>query len=214
VSRCGDVYQNSVTGEYCVVLRGTEDRGDGPGIVHLVARPGAAVVGEHIHPMIEERFKVISGRLSATVGDARLELEAGEEAVVSAGVAHDWWNASDTEEAHVVVELRETVPGSDPVRFELLIGTLFGLANDGKVDRKGRPKPLQAAVIAKEFDDVVRFTKPPRPVQRVLIALLAPLGRLRGYRGAYPEYSHPHARTEPDPRALAAAGLDPRDRKG
>jgi hypothetical protein len=44
MSRCGDVYENKVTGEYGVILRGTEDRGQGPGIVHLTARPGAAVV--------------------------------------------------------------------------------------------------------------------------------------------------------------------------
>jgi hypothetical protein len=31
--RCGDVYENKVTGEYAVILRGTEDRGQGPGIV-------------------------------------------------------------------------------------------------------------------------------------------------------------------------------------
>ena len=44
MSRCGDVYENKVTGEFAVILRGTEDRGQGPGIVHLTARPGAAVV--------------------------------------------------------------------------------------------------------------------------------------------------------------------------
>jgi len=46
MSRCGDVYENKVTGEYAVVLRGTEDRGDGPAIAHLTARPGAAVAPE------------------------------------------------------------------------------------------------------------------------------------------------------------------------
>ena len=49
MSRCGDIYENKVTGEYAVILRGTEDRGQGPGIAHLTARPGAAVVGEHFH---------------------------------------------------------------------------------------------------------------------------------------------------------------------
>jgi hypothetical protein len=34
MSRCGDVYENRVTDEYAVILRGTEDRGDGPGIAH------------------------------------------------------------------------------------------------------------------------------------------------------------------------------------
>lgn len=52
MSRCGDVYKNRVTEERAVILRGTEDSGQGSGIVHLVARPGAAVVGEHFsHPL-------------------------------------------------------------------------------------------------------------------------------------------------------------------
>jgi hypothetical protein len=45
MSRYGDVYENKVTREYAVVLRGTEDRGGGPMIVHLTARPGAAIIG-------------------------------------------------------------------------------------------------------------------------------------------------------------------------
>ena len=50
MSRCGDVYENKVTGEYAVVLRGSEDRGDGPAVVYLTLKPGGAVVGEHVRP--------------------------------------------------------------------------------------------------------------------------------------------------------------------
>src|SRR3954454_11112861 len=162
MSRCGDVYENRVTGEYAVILRGTEDRGEGPGVAHLTARPGAAVVGEHFHPHLIERFKVLRGRLDARIDGRTLSLDAGESATVDAGVVHDWWNASASEEAHVVVEVdrKPGVTGFDPNRFELLIGMLFGLANAGKVDRKGRPFPLQAAVIADEFADIVVFTHP------------------------------------------------------
>jgi hypothetical protein len=34
----------------------------------------------------------------------------------------------------------------------------------------------------------MQFTRPPRIVQRILFGLLAPLARLLGYRGSYPEY--------------------------
>ncbi len=64
-SRCGDIYENRVTGEYAVVLRGSEDRGDGPGIAHLTARPGSGVVGEHFHPFMIETFTVLKGTLDA-----------------------------------------------------------------------------------------------------------------------------------------------------
>ncbi|CAN5355303.1 hypothetical protein BH24ACT7_BH24ACT7_15960 [soil metagenome] len=205
MSRCGDMYENRVTGEYAVVLRGSEERPDGPGLVHLIAQPGSAVVGEHIHRGITERFKVISGTLAAKIGGEEIRLSADEEAIAPPGKPHDWWNPSKTEAAHVLVEL--TGDRGEGERFELLIGTLFGLANDGKVNGKGRPNPLQAAVIADEFADVIRFTKPPAAVQRVLIGILAPLGRVAGYRGTYPAYAHPHGHVDPDPQALRAAGL-------
>jgi hypothetical protein len=49
-----------------------------------------------------------------------------------------------------------------------MISTLFGLASDGKTNAKGMLILFQTAVIAWEFDDVVRFVKPPRIVQRVV----------------------------------------------
>ena len=82
MSRCGDIYENRVTGEYAVVLRGSEDRGDGPGIAHLTARPGAAVVGEHFHPFMREKFIVLKGTLDARVAGRTMSLSAGEQVVV------------------------------------------------------------------------------------------------------------------------------------
>lgn len=210
MSRFGDVYENKVTREYAVVLRGSEDAGNGPAVAHLLARPGAAVVGEHIHPHIEERFTVVRGRLTACIAGEIRTLEPGDTVTVPAGVAHDWWNASETEEAHVVIEIDRS-PGSpafDLRRFELLIGMLFGLANDGRTDHKGRPSPLQGALIAREFADVVEFTHPPRPVQKAAISVLAPIAKLLGYQPIYEPYAHPHGRTTPDPTVVAAARLD------
>jgi mannose-6-phosphate isomerase-like protein (cupin superfamily) len=208
MSRCGDVYENRVTGEYALLLRGTEDRGDGPGIAHLTARPGAAVVGEHFHPSIVETFTVLKGRLDAKIAGTTLSLGPGESATVEAGVPHDWWNSSKTEETQVLVKVdRAKGASADADRFELMLGMLFGLANAGKVDKKGRPYPLQAAVIAQEFADVVVFTHPPIAVQRFLIGLLAPIARALGYRAIIPEYCRPHGHVAVAPEILAAAGI-------
>jgi hypothetical protein len=54
------------------------------------------------------------------------------------------------------------------------------------VNRQGMPNFLQLAVFAREFDDVIPFTHPPRVVQRLLFDLLTSLARLLGYRGSYP----------------------------
>lgn len=203
MSRRGDVYENSVTGERAVVLRGDED-GDGqPVLVHLAVRPHGAVAGEHVHPRIRERFRVISGELGLRLDGRESTLTAGQEAVAEPGVPHDWWNAGSGV-ADVLVEISPPDP-----RFEQMIATLFGLANAGRTNAKGLPDPLQLALIGQEFADVIRFTRPPAAVQKLAFAVLGALGRARGKRGVYPEYLHPHGHAEPDPAVLAAAGLSP-----
>jgi hypothetical protein len=74
-------------------------------------------------------------------------------------------------------------------RFAHMIETLFGLAREGHVNAKGMPNPLQLAVTAQEFSDVVVFRKPPPRVQHVLFGALAPIARRRGYRATYPSLS-------------------------
>ena len=69
-----------------------------------------------------------------------------------------------------------------------MIRNAFGLAQDGKVNKRRMPNLLQLAVFAREFPDVMQFTRPPRIVQEILFGLLTPLARLLGYRGSYPEY--------------------------
>ena len=120
------------------------------------------------------------------------------------GVVHDWWNAG-AEPADVLVEIGP--PLAQAKRFELMIQTLFGLANAGRTNAKGMPGPLQLAVFAHEFDYVIRFTRPPPPLQRVVLGTLAAIGRRRGYRATYPEFSARLGHVEPDPAALRAGGL-------
>jgi hypothetical protein len=68
------------------------------------------------------------------------------------------------------------------LRFESLIETMFTLAAEGKTNRKGLPNPLRLAVIAKAHFDTVRLPFPPAALQRIALAIGAPLGRAVGYR--------------------------------
>ena len=71
------------------------------------------------------------------------------------------------------------------LQFEALLETMFALAADGKTNRKGMPNPLRLAVIAKAHFDTVRLPFPPAWLQKVGLALGAPLGRLVGYGATY-----------------------------
>jgi hypothetical protein len=48
---------------------------------------------------------------------------------------------------------------------------------------------------------VLYFTKPPRVLQKILFGILAPVARLLGYEGSYPEYLRrgPAERVEVEP---------------
>jgi hypothetical protein len=52
-----------------------------------------------------------------------------------------------------------------------------------RVDRRGMPNFLQLVVFAREFSDVVRFTRPPCLIQRGLFAPVALFARLSDIAG-------------------------------
>ncbi len=53
MAKAGEVFENPVTGERAVVRVGTEDGGGNQMVVDLYVKPGGAVAGEHVHPVIE-----------------------------------------------------------------------------------------------------------------------------------------------------------------
>ena len=204
-SKAGDVFENPVTGEFGYVRVGTEETGGKLMVSDLRVRPGGAVLGAHLHPTIDEKFTVVKGKIGYMLGEKKGVLQAGESAELPMGIPHDWWNAGD-EEARVIVEIR---PAD---RFEQMALTMFGLAHEGKTNSKGVPNPLQLAVISQEFADVVQFMSPPPVVQRILFAVLAPLGKLLGYKAIYPHYydlSPEKAEVEPLPEGIIIAGIEP-----
>jgi quercetin dioxygenase-like cupin family protein len=183
MSKAGEVYENPVTGERVMVRLGTEESGGEHLVVDLYVAPGGAVAGEHTHQDIEEVFTVVRGKVGFRLDGRENVAGPTRRLVVPPGVVHDWWNAGP-EEAHVIVELRGEKRRLE--RFEMMISTLYGLARDGKTDARGRPSILQASLLAREFDDVIVFTRPPRFVQRLLFGTLAPVAHLLGFRASIP----------------------------
>jgi quercetin dioxygenase-like cupin family protein len=203
--RAGEVYENPRTGERVVIRKGTDEAPREVLQWDLYLAPGGAVVGEHVHPAIDESFTLIRGRIGFRIsGREEVIDQPGRRVDLPAGTRHDWWNAGDVE-ARLVVEV------SPAARFEQMVfRQLFGLAQDGKVNGRGMPNLLQTAVLSREFADVLRFTKTPALVQLVMYGTLAPLARVLGYRGIYADYQgrRPSAREalEPLPADVSRRG--------
>lgn len=134
---------------------------------------------DHIHPRAEERLEVLEGEVTVRVGDSMLKVNAGEEVVIPRNVLHGWSNKSS---GAVRVRIRFR-PG---LAIETYLRTTYGLHRDGKVNVAGKLPLLQLAVLSSDYRDMMVFELD--PTRRAFLQVLAPIGRLAGYRSAYPEY--------------------------
>lgn len=140
--------------------------------------PNSARPPLHYHPFQEEQFRVLSGQFRVMVDDEEHVFEAGDEFTVPANTPHWMHNISD-EEGRLHWEIRPAMKSQD------FFATMWGLAADGKTGDDGVPNFLQLVVILRAYRDEFRASKPPYWLQRILFALLSPIGRLRGYRPKY-----------------------------
>jgi quercetin dioxygenase-like cupin family protein len=174
----GQTVTNRVTGETLVFRTTSADTNGERVVVETFVEPNGAVAAAHVHPAQEELFEVLAGELEFRLGKQKLVAKAGDRVLVPAGTPHRFRNVGD-QTAHFVCEV------TPALGFEQLIETMFSLAEDGKVNRKGMPNPLRLAVIAKHHFGDVRLPFPPAWLQRLGLALGAPLGRLLGYGASY-----------------------------
>ena len=174
----GQTLRNDVTGE-TLVFRTTAAETDGASVVvEAFVEPDGAVAAAHVHPAQEERFEILAGEVEFKLGKNTIVAKPGDRILVPAGTPHKFRNVG-AETAHFVCEV------SPALGFEQLLETMFSLAADGKVNRKGMPNPLRLAVIARHHFGDVRLPFPPAWLQRLGLAMGAPLGRLLGFEAIY-----------------------------
>ena len=182
MAKPGDILTHPVTGEKVIWRQVASDTQGGLLQGDLFAEPGGYVAAAHVHPNQEERFEVLAGILKLRINGEEHLLSPGDVAVIPAGSPHVWWNAGE-KDVHVLGEF------TPALRTEVFFETFFGLASDGKTNRKGLPNLVQMAVMMREYEEELHLASPPLGVQKALFAPLAALGKLLGYRGWYPKYS-------------------------
>jgi mannose-6-phosphate isomerase-like protein (cupin superfamily) len=177
--RAGDTITNRVTGERLIFHRTSSDTDGEYVLVEGIVQPDGFVAAGHVHPFQSESFEVLSGTLGIRVGRRTVVAGPGDTVTVRPGTAHRFWNAG-RDEVRFMCEVRPAL------QFERLLETMFGLAEDGKTNKKGMPNPLRLAVIAQAHFDDVRLAFPPAALQRMGLAAGAALGRTLGYEASYP----------------------------
>ena len=179
MAQSGEVLENPITGQRIVFRRTSGDTaGELLEVESVYTSSTPSRPPTHYHPSQEEIFRVLAGELHVVTNGRQRVLKKGETLVIVEGARHQMW----AEEAGVRVNW-QTRPA---LETEAFFETVFGLASEGKTNEKGTPHLLQAAVIARAYSDEFRLASPPWAVQRLLFAVLAPLGRRLGYRADHP----------------------------
>jgi quercetin dioxygenase-like cupin family protein len=150
--------------------------------VEMWVDPGGGVP-PHVHPVIEERFEVLSGRPQFLAGRKWATAAPGDVVVVPPGVRHAYRNRGD-EEAHVVCH------ASPPQTLQEFLEDAAAMSRAGKLTPSGLPTSpsaaLEAFALAKRHREMCVMSFPPAPpklVQRLLFALIGDRGLSRTAAG-------------------------------
>jgi len=177
MAKAGDVLKNP-NGARLIFRKTAADTNGELLEVEMTYRPDSAKPPEHYHPYQEEHFQVLVGAVFTVIDGIDKTYLPGENFSVPIAVPH-WMRNTSEEEGRVIWQ---TLPA---MRTETFFETMWGLAADGK----GNPGLLQMAVLGQAYADQFRLTSPPYGLQRFLFYILAPIGKLLGYKAEYPRYS-------------------------
>jgi quercetin dioxygenase-like cupin family protein len=179
MARAGDTIENPLSGEQITF----EETGAETGGQYLAGKILLAPKGigppEHVHPKIEEQFRVVSGTLSTRVAGRKRTYGPGEEFTVPPGTPHRWWN--ETPEP-VVIAYRV----SPALPLDRFLENVFAMVRMGYSDSRGLPGPLRMSRVLPRFWDVLHLASPPLPIQKATMAILGVVARILRYPSEYP----------------------------
>lgn len=176
---------NPVIGDTVTFLETAEETNGDRVTVEVELAPGGKN-GLHYHTTFLEHFEVVEGELGLQVGKEILYLHRGGTADVALYVRHLFFNPSQLKP----VTFRVTI---SPARgFEDTLRIAYGLAADGKVNKKGIPlKFSHLAVLLDIGETYLPFL--PYWLQSRLFRYL---GRRARRKGAAKDLEHYYKRTE------------------
>jgi mannose-6-phosphate isomerase-like protein (cupin superfamily) len=112
MARAGQTIENPATGERITFVQTAADSGGELLVMDDVwTRPGHRAP-EHLHPEMEERWHVVSGRAAFRIGGEELEAGPGEVVVAPPGTPHLAWNPTD-DEVRLRIEMRPALRWED-----------------------------------------------------------------------------------------------------
>ena len=177
----GQIITNPTNGDsYEYIETATDTNGERVTMKATIKSKGQ-LVPKHYHVLQDETFEIISGQLTIWLDGKTRILSTGEKATLPKNKPHNHYNNEDA----AVTYIHTVSPALD---FEYLIENLVGLAADGK-SKNGKYGLVQELVTLKYLDSKSYLADIPIGIQKILMNIIAPVGRLFGYRAIYKKYS-------------------------
>ena len=168
----GRVIDNPISGERIVVRVSGADTCGRLLSFDLFLPPGGHVPAGHVHPVQEERFTVIAGRMRFRFDRRTILASPGETVVIPAGRAH-WFGNAGVDVSHARVEVRPAL------LMEELLEATAQLGRRGHLPGTRLPRPSDLALVLLEYQRELAVPNVPAFVVRAVLAPLAWLGRRR-----------------------------------
>jgi len=159
-----------ISGERIVIRESGKNNGGELMSFDLFLPPGAHVPAGHVHPVQEERFTIVAGRMRFRLGRRTILARPGETVRVPAGSDH-WFGNDGEETSHARVEVRPAL------RMEELLEATAALGQAGHIPGTRLPLPSRLAVVLLDFHRELAIPHVSPLLTRVALAPLAWLGR-------------------------------------
>lgn len=177
----GQLHTNPITGDFYEFIETAKDTNGKRVSIKATVKAKGQTVPNHIHVLQDETFEVISGKLTIWQDGQTTILYVGEKMTLPKNLPHNHFNGHNTP----VTYIHSATPALD---FDFLFENVIGLAADGKAPN-GKYGLMQELVGLKYIDGKIFLADMPIGIQKVMMELVGPIGRLLGYRAIYKKYS-------------------------
>jgi quercetin dioxygenase-like cupin family protein len=168
----GRVIHNPVSGERIVIRTSAAETNGQLLVFDLTLPPGGHVPARHAHPIQEERFTVLEGRMRFSFAGKTRVVKPGERVVVPKGEAH-WFGNPGPEPSLARVEVRPAL------RTQEFFEANETIAQAGHFLGTRLPRLSDLAAVLLEYEREVSVPNVPASVVRRVLAPLAWIGRRR-----------------------------------
>jgi len=177
----GQILSNPNTGDIYEFLETAKDTNGQRVTMKMTLKSKGEQVPNHYHALQDEHFEVVSGKLTIMLDGKKQILTQGEKITLPKNKPHNHYNGDDEK----VVFIQSVSPALD---FDYLLENIIGLTIDGKMPN-GKAGLVQELVTLKYLDSKSYLANIPQGLQKFLMNVVGPIGRLFGYRAIYKKYS-------------------------